>query len=52
MLMSSAAFLKEDPAPKDIKEGIQGNICRCTGYNSILRAIKAVTEGKYEEEGR
>jgi len=52
MLMSATAFLQEDPAPKDIKEGIQGNICRCTGYNSIIRAIKAVTEGKYKEEGR
>jgi aerobic-type carbon monoxide dehydrogenase small subunit (CoxS/CutS family) len=52
MLMSATAFLREDPAPKDIKEAIQGNICRCTGYNSILRAIKAVAEGKYKEEGR
>lgn len=52
MLMSATAFLKEKPAPKDIKEGIQGNICRCTGYNSILRAIRAVAEGKYEEAER
>lgn len=52
MLMSATAFLKEDPVIKDIKSGIQGNICRCTGYNSILRAIKAVADGKYEEEGR
>jgi len=52
MLLSATAFLREDPAPKDIKEGIQGNICRCTGYNSILRAVKAVAEGKYKEEGR
>lgn len=50
MLMSATAFLQENPAPEDIKEGIQGNICRCTGYNSILRAIKAVAEGKYKEE--
>jgi aerobic-type carbon monoxide dehydrogenase small subunit (CoxS/CutS family) len=50
--MSATAFLQEDPAAKDIKEGIQGNICRCTGYNSILRAIKAVAEGKYKEERR
>jgi aerobic-type carbon monoxide dehydrogenase small subunit (CoxS/CutS family) len=52
MLMSATAFLTEDPVSGDIKKGIQGNICRCTGYNSILRAIKAVAEGKYEEEGR
>ncbi len=52
MLMSATALLKENPAPGEIKEGIQGNICRCTGYNSILRAIKAVAEGKYTEEKR
>jgi len=52
MLMSATAFLKENPAPGEIKEGIQGNICRCTGYNSILRAIKAVAGGKYPEEKR
>ena len=33
-----------------IKEGIHGNICRCTGYNSIIRAVQAVAEGKYKEE--
>ncbi len=52
MLISATAFLEENPKPENLKEGIQGNICRCTGYNSILRAIKAVAEGKYEEEGR
>ena len=52
MLMSATAFLKENPKPKNLKEGIQGNICRCTGYNSILRAIKAVSEGRYEEKGQ
>ncbi len=52
MLMSATAYLKEDPETKNIKEGIQGNICRCTGYNSILRAIKAVVEDRYEEESR
>ena len=52
MLMSAIALLQENPKPtkQEIKEGIHGNICRCTGYNSIIRAIQAVTEGKYEEE--
>lgn len=52
MLMSATALLNENPKPnrKEIKESIHGNICRCTGYNSIIRAITAVAEGKYKEE--
>lgn len=52
MLMSATALLDENPNPtkEEIKEGIHGNICRCTGYNSIIRAITAVAEGKYKEE--
>lgn len=42
MLMSAKALLDENPDPSDeeIKEAIAGNICRCTGYVSIERAIK------------
>ena len=52
MLMSATALLDENPNPtkEEIKEGIHGNICRCTGYNSIIRAITAVAEGRYKEE--
>lgn len=52
MLLSATVLLQENPNPtgEDIKESIHGHICRCTGYNSILRAIKAVAEGKYQEE--
>jgi aerobic-type carbon monoxide dehydrogenase small subunit (CoxS/CutS family) len=52
MLMSSKALLDENPNPTDheIRDGIEGNICRCTGYNSIVRAIGAVAQGKYREE--
>ena len=50
MLMSATAFLEEGQGMDNVKQGIQGNICRCTGYNSILRAIRAVAEGKYQEE--
>jgi aerobic carbon-monoxide dehydrogenase small subunit len=51
MLMSSKAFLLDNPNPTDmdIRRGIEGNICRCTGYNSIVRAIDAVAKGKYTE---
>jgi carbon-monoxide dehydrogenase small subunit len=30
---------KQAPAAEDIKEGLSGNLCRCTGYGSILRAL-------------
>jgi aerobic carbon-monoxide dehydrogenase small subunit len=52
MLMSSAALLGENPNPtdRDIRRGIEGNLCRCTGYNSIVRAIDSVAKGKYKEE--
>jgi len=48
MLMSAKALLDEAPNPTEeqIKEGIDGNICRCTGYNSIVRAITHVAKGQ------
>ena len=52
MLMSSQALLNENPNPtiKEAREGIDGNLCRCTGYNSIVRALDAVAKGTYREE--
>jgi aerobic-type carbon monoxide dehydrogenase small subunit (CoxS/CutS family) len=52
MLMASRSLLEENPKPtkEQIKEGIDGNICRCTGYNSIIRAVTAVVKGEYKEE--
>jgi aerobic-type carbon monoxide dehydrogenase small subunit (CoxS/CutS family) len=54
MLMSATALLREKPDPtrREIQEGIHGNICRCTGYNSIIRAIAAVAQRKPGEEGQ
>lgn len=51
MLLSATSLLEEKPKPtvEEIKEGIHGNLCRCTGYNSIIRAVKAVADGKYKE---
>ncbi len=51
MLMAATALLNENPKPtkEQMKEGIDGNICRCTGYNSIIRAITGVVNGEYKE---
>ena len=45
MLMSATALLRENARPTDeeISKGIQGNICRCTGYWNIVKAIKAAS---------
>ena len=42
MLMTSYAFLKKHPAPTEdqIRHGISGNLCRCTGYVNIVKAIQ------------
>jgi carbon-monoxide dehydrogenase small subunit len=46
MLMSATALLRENahPSEEEIRTGIQGNICRCTGYVNIVEAIKAAAE--------
>jgi aerobic-type carbon monoxide dehydrogenase small subunit (CoxS/CutS family) len=46
MLMSATALLRENPHPSDeeISKGLQGNICRCTGYWNIVEAVKAASE--------
>jgi carbon-monoxide dehydrogenase small subunit len=47
MLMSATALLRKNPTPSDeeIRKGIQGNICRCTGYVNIVEAVKAAANG-------
>ena len=48
LLMSARAFLDQNPHPneQEIRLAIAGNLCRCTGYDKIVRAIQAVAEGK------
>ncbi len=43
MLMSATALLEANPSPieDEIRKGLQGNICRCTGYWNIIDAVKA-----------
>jgi aerobic carbon-monoxide dehydrogenase small subunit len=46
MLMSAKALLDVNPKPSEaeIKEALEGNLCRCTGYIPILNAVKAAIE--------
>jgi len=46
VLMSGASLLLEKPrpTPEQIKQSLTGNLCRCTGYYSILRAIDQAAE--------
>ena len=45
MLMSATALLRANPRPSEdeIRKGLQGNICRCTGYWNIIDAVKAAS---------
>ncbi|HLN15554.1 MAG TPA: (2Fe-2S)-binding protein [Acidimicrobiales bacterium] len=42
-IVSVTAFLRDHPHPSDdeIREGLSGNLCRCTGYQGIVRAVRA-----------
>ena len=48
MLISATHLLATNPHPteEEIRRGIQGNICRCTGYVNIVKAIQSVAGGK------
>jgi carbon-monoxide dehydrogenase small subunit len=46
MIMSAKGFLAKNPNPSEdeIRHGISGNLCRCTGYNKIVEAIQSAAE--------
>ena len=43
MVMAAASYLKEHPTPteEDVREALEGNLCRCTGYQNIVKSILA-----------
>ena len=45
-LMTLVAFLRDSPAPseQEIREAISGNLCRCTGYQNIVEAVRLASE--------
>jgi len=48
MVMSSVALLQDNPTASEqqIREGLEGNICRCTGYHNIVKSIQLCQSGK------
>jgi carbon-monoxide dehydrogenase small subunit len=43
MIMAAADLLRRNPSPSDeeIRHGLEGNLCRCTGYHNIVEAVKS-----------
>ncbi len=46
MIMATASFLNENPRPSEseVREALEGNLCRCTGYHNIVKSILAAAE--------
>jgi carbon-monoxide dehydrogenase small subunit len=42
MILASISLLKEKPdaSEEEIREGLEGNLCRCTGYENIIKAVQ------------
>ena len=47
MVMAAVGLLSENPHPTEaeVREGLEGNFCRCTGYHNIVRAVLAAADG-------
>jgi len=47
MIMQSIDLLNDNPDPteQEIREGLEGNLCRCTGYHNIVKAVQAAAGG-------
>ena len=45
MIMAAVGFLNENPSPSEdeIRHGLEGNLCRCTGYHNIIRAVQTAS---------
>ena len=48
MIMTTVELLENNPDPsaEQVRDGLKGNICRCTGYHNIVRAVLAAAEAK------
>jgi len=51
MVMAATSFLRENPSPTEaeVRLGLEGNLCRCTGYHNIVKAVlAAATNGAHQ----
>ncbi len=46
MVMAAVSLLEENPSPTEqqVREGLEGNLCRCTGYHNIVKAVLAAAD--------
>ncbi len=54
MVMAAVSLLAENPRPTEeqVRSGLEGNLCRCTGYHNIVRAVLAAADAMGEAEQR
>ena len=54
MMMAAVSLLAENPDPTEeqVRTGLEGNICRCTGYHNIVRAVLAAARDGQQHEAR
>jgi carbon-monoxide dehydrogenase small subunit len=54
MILSSTALLQQNPAPtrEEIRDGLSGNLCRCTGYQKIIDAVDAAAREMRGDAGK
>jgi len=47
MIMAGVELLERNPSPSEdeVRHGLEGNLCRCTGYHNIVKAVRAAGEG-------
>ena len=47
MVMAATSLLKQNPTPSeaDVREGLEGNLCRCTGYHNIVKSVMTAAGG-------
>ena len=53
MILASHELLSKNPHPSDteIRHGLEGNFCRCTGYHNIVKAVRQAADAMAGQEG-